>query len=93
MVLTASELASLAADLDRGLSLPAAWYTEPAIAALEQERIFRHAWQYVGRAAVVATQNPSGAPSRSRATTPISGAASTSDARSSHQRGSALWAV
>jgi choline monooxygenase len=54
MVLTTGELARLAADLDRGLSLPASWYTNPAIAALEQERIFRRAWQYVGRAAEVA---------------------------------------
>jgi choline monooxygenase len=40
----------LGADLDRGLSLPATWYTDPAVAERERDRIFRHAWQYVGRA-------------------------------------------
>lgn len=44
----------LADDLDRGFSLPASWYTDPAIADLERERIFRHYWQYVGRTAQVA---------------------------------------
>jgi len=44
----------LAEDLDRGLSLPASWYTDPAIVTLERERIFRHAWQYVGHAHQVA---------------------------------------
>ena len=44
-----------------------------------------------GRAAVVATQKPSGPPSRSRATMPISGAASTSEARSSHHPVPTLW--
>src|SRR5262245_61397272 len=34
--------------LDRGQSLPASWYTEPAIAQQEIERIFRKSWQYVG---------------------------------------------
>ena len=43
-----------AADLDRGLSLPASWYTDPTIAALEQVRIFRRTWQYVGRTDQVA---------------------------------------
>jgi phenylpropionate dioxygenase-like ring-hydroxylating dioxygenase large terminal subunit len=46
--------AALRADLDRGLSLPASWYTDPAIMAQEHERIFRRAWQYVGRAEQVA---------------------------------------
>jgi choline monooxygenase len=40
----------LAADLERGLSLPASWYIDPMILAREQERIFRRSWQYVGRA-------------------------------------------
>jgi choline monooxygenase len=44
----------LEADLDRGVSLPASWYTDPAIAARERDRIFRHSWQYVGRAEQVA---------------------------------------
>ena len=43
----------LAGDLDRGFSLPATWYTDPAIVELERERIFRWHWQYVGRTAQV----------------------------------------
>lgn len=35
--------------LERGYTLPAGWYTDPAILRLEEERIFRHAWQYAGR--------------------------------------------
>ena len=49
-----SASADLASDLDRGFSLPASWYTDPAIMDLERERIFRHHWQYVGRIAQVA---------------------------------------
>jgi choline monooxygenase len=45
---------ALRADLERGLSLPASWYTDPAIAERERERIFRRGWQYVGRAEQVA---------------------------------------
>jgi len=41
--------AALVSDLDRGLSLPASWYTDPALADVERERIFRRTWQYVGR--------------------------------------------
>jgi phenylpropionate dioxygenase-like ring-hydroxylating dioxygenase large terminal subunit len=36
------------AALARGESLPASWYTDPAITSLELERIFRRTWQYVG---------------------------------------------
>ena len=36
------------AALDRGETLPAAWYTDPAYFAREQEHIFRRSWQYVG---------------------------------------------
>jgi phenylpropionate dioxygenase-like ring-hydroxylating dioxygenase large terminal subunit len=54
MALTTRDLASLADALDRGLSLPASWYTDPAIFALERERIFRRTWQYVGRTEQVA---------------------------------------
>ena len=43
----------LVSDLDHGFSLPASWYTDPAIVDLEHERIFRHSWQYVGRSAQV----------------------------------------
>jgi len=35
-------------------TLPASWYTDPAILRLEQERIFRRSWQYVARADQVA---------------------------------------
>ncbi len=31
-----------------GKSLPPSWYTDPAIAAREMQRIFRRTWQYVG---------------------------------------------
>jgi len=35
-------------------TLPWSWYTDPAVFALEQERIFRRFWQYVGRADEIA---------------------------------------
>jgi len=35
-------------------TLPWAWYTDPEILRVEQERIFRHAWQYVGHTGQVA---------------------------------------
>lgn len=38
----------LGAALERGYTLPAAWYTDPAVYAAEQARIFRRCWQYVG---------------------------------------------
>lgn len=38
----------LAASLERGETLPASWYTDPAIYALERRRIFGRCWQYVG---------------------------------------------
>jgi phenylpropionate dioxygenase-like ring-hydroxylating dioxygenase large terminal subunit len=37
-----------------GATLPAEWYGDPAILRLEQERIFRRAWQYAGRVDQVA---------------------------------------
>jgi ferredoxin-NADP reductase/phenylpropionate dioxygenase-like ring-hydroxylating dioxygenase large terminal subunit len=40
--------ALLLAALERGESLPARWYTDPAITAEETTRIFRKAWNYVG---------------------------------------------
>jgi choline monooxygenase len=48
--LTGPDTAALADDLDRGLSLPASWYTDPAILARERMQIFRKTWQYVARA-------------------------------------------
>ena len=36
-------------NLARASTLPARWYTDPAIHALEQERIFARTWQPVGR--------------------------------------------
>jgi phenylpropionate dioxygenase-like ring-hydroxylating dioxygenase large terminal subunit len=44
----APEATSVGAALNQGATLPATWYTEPAIFATEQERIFRRCWQYVG---------------------------------------------
>jgi choline monooxygenase len=35
-------------------TLPWSWYTDPAALRLEQERIFRRSWQYVGHAGEVA---------------------------------------
>ncbi|OFW72569.1 MAG: hypothetical protein A2Y55_08775 [Actinobacteria bacterium RBG_16_68_12] len=35
-------------------TLPWSWYTDPAVLQLEQERIFRRFWQYVGHAGDVA---------------------------------------
>jgi len=35
-------------QLARGLTLPASWYSDPDIFRLEQDRIFRHTWQYAG---------------------------------------------
>jgi phenylpropionate dioxygenase-like ring-hydroxylating dioxygenase large terminal subunit len=42
------------ATASRAHTLPWAWYTDPAVFALEQERIFRRFWQYVGRTDEVA---------------------------------------
>ena len=44
----------LAQALAQGYTLPASWYTDPDVLALEHERIFRRSWQYVGRADQVA---------------------------------------
>jgi choline monooxygenase len=45
---------TLEEELERGSTLPANWYTDPAIYALERERIFGRYWQYVGLAEQVA---------------------------------------
>ena len=34
--------------LELGFTLPAAWYTDPAVFVRERARIFRRSWQYVG---------------------------------------------
>jgi choline monooxygenase len=52
--LAAEERARIADDLAEGWTLPASWYSDPAILALEQDRIFRRAWQYAGRLEQVA---------------------------------------
>lgn len=44
----------LAATLAAGWTLPAAWYSDPATLALEQERIFAPGWHYLAHAAAVA---------------------------------------
>ncbi len=41
--------------LERGYTLPASWYTDSAIFALEQQRIFRRCWQYAGLTEQVAS--------------------------------------
>jgi phenylpropionate dioxygenase-like ring-hydroxylating dioxygenase large terminal subunit len=40
--------------LARGATLPFDWYTDPELLRLEQERIFRRAWQYAGHTGQVA---------------------------------------
>jgi len=39
---------------DETRTLPWSWYRDPAVLQLEQERIFRRSWQYVGRQDAVA---------------------------------------
>lgn len=38
----------LQASLEQGYTLPAAWYISAEVFTRENERIFRHCWQYVG---------------------------------------------
>jgi choline monooxygenase len=40
--------------LAAGATLPASWYSDPAVLRLEQEAIFARSWQYAGRADLVA---------------------------------------
>ena len=40
---------ALSDALARGATLPFDWYTDPELLRLEQDRIFRSAWQYVGQ--------------------------------------------
>ena len=39
---------ALSASLRRGYTLPAEWYTDPAIFRAERARLFRRAWQFAG---------------------------------------------
>jgi choline monooxygenase len=48
-------VAELALENDDSFSLPVDFYTEPAILALEEERIFARAWNFVGYTAEVAS--------------------------------------
>ena len=49
-----SDAAGLREALDAGATLPADWYSDPAILRLENERIFARSWQYAGGAHLVA---------------------------------------
>ena len=43
------DAAELRDALAKGATLPADWYSDPAVLRLEQERIFARSWQYAGR--------------------------------------------
>jgi carnitine monooxygenase subunit len=45
---TTPELPELQHPLDDGWTLPAAWYSDRSVFALERERIFARTWQYAG---------------------------------------------
>ena len=45
---SAENSANLLAGLARGESLPARWYTDPAITEREIHQIFRKTWNYIG---------------------------------------------
>jgi len=45
---TTSGLPELQHPLDDGWTLPAPWYSDPAVFALELERVFARTWQYAG---------------------------------------------
>ena len=45
---TADNSTGLLAALDRGESLPARWYTDPAITEQEIQHVFRKSWNYIG---------------------------------------------
>src|SRR5947209_19169895 len=53
-VATAGKLPRLGEPLDRGYTLPAAWYTSPEVYDVEKQRVFRRFWQYVGHVEQVA---------------------------------------
>ena len=45
---------TLRSELEQGLTLPASWYSDPALLRLEYDRIFHRTWQYAGFAGDVA---------------------------------------
>jgi choline monooxygenase len=47
---TVKRSGELLAALERGETLPASWYTDPAVTQQEIEKIFRKSWQYLGAA-------------------------------------------
>jgi len=47
MTFLADTSSSLLAGLERGESLPARWYTDPAITEREIAQVFRKSWSYV----------------------------------------------
>ena len=49
-----TQLPPLEHPLEDGWTLPASWYSDAAVAALERERIFARSWQYGGPAEHVA---------------------------------------
>ncbi|MFO1161225.1 MAG: aromatic ring-hydroxylating dioxygenase subunit alpha [Reyranellaceae bacterium] len=55
MTSSSDNLTELLANLERGESLPARWYTDPSIAERELARIFRKSWIYVGPLAHLAS--------------------------------------
>ena len=47
-MVTIDLMGPLASSLDRGYTLPASWYTNPAMFEAEKDCIFRRCWQYAG---------------------------------------------
>jgi phenylpropionate dioxygenase-like ring-hydroxylating dioxygenase large terminal subunit len=47
-IVTGSAAGDARAGLEQGYTLPADWYTDPAVFAEEERRIFSRSWQYVG---------------------------------------------
>jgi phenylpropionate dioxygenase-like ring-hydroxylating dioxygenase large terminal subunit len=43
-----NQVSELLDSIDKGVSLPASWYTDPNVLDKEIEKIFRRTWQYVG---------------------------------------------
>jgi phenylpropionate dioxygenase-like ring-hydroxylating dioxygenase large terminal subunit len=44
----------VAANIERGRTIPNAWYTDPSHLARERDRVFGSSWQYIGDAGLVA---------------------------------------